>query len=118
MNTIVKIIISVILYTLPQTLLAQKNKEIATIEFEVKGVCEMCKERIEDAGLIKGVKFLQWNQETGIVKVIFKEGKITEKEIHQAIANVGHSTSMIDANKESYEALPTCCAYDSGVTKH
>ena len=118
MNILLKIFIVSILFTLPQSIKAQNNKKTTTVEFEVKGVCGMCKERIEDAGLIKGVKFLEWDQQSGLVKAVYKEGKITEKEIHEAIANVGHSTSQVKANKEAYDALPPCCAYEDGVTKH
>ena len=117
MKNIFQVLVSLLLFSLI-SFNSRAQSQLDTLQFEVKGVCGMCKERIEEAGLIKGVKFLAWNQETSLVKAIYKEGKITEKEIHQAIANVGHSTSLIKASKASYEALPACCAYESGVTKH
>ena len=36
--------------------IAQKKNKAETNEFKVYGLCNMCKERIEEAALIKGVK--------------------------------------------------------------
>jgi hypothetical protein len=97
---------------------AQENKNIITSKFKVDGVCKMCKERIENAALIKGVKLAEWNVETDTIKVIYKSNKVNIDEIHKSIANIGHSTDKIVANKEAYDKLPSCCAYMDGVEKH
>jgi mercuric ion binding protein len=52
-----------------------KKKKVETAEFKVKGVCMMCKERIENAALIKGVKLTEWNKETNMLKVVFNPKK-------------------------------------------
>lgn len=95
-----------------------KKKKIETSAFKVKGVCNMCKERIENAALIKGVKLTEWNKETGMLKVIYNTKKTSLETIHKAIAEAGHETDKVKANKEAYSKLPKCCAYDDGVDKH
>ena len=68
------LLIGALLFTYNQTSFAQqasKKKNTETVEFEVSGVCKMCKERIENAALIKGVKFVEWSKESQKIKVIF-----------------------------------------------
>jgi mercuric ion binding protein len=95
-----------------------KKKKVETAEFKVKGVCMMCKERIENAALIKGVKLTEWNKETNMLKVVFNPKKTSLETIHSAVAEAGHETEKVKANKEAYSKLPKCCAYNDGVEKH
>lgn len=99
---------------------AQNNqdKSIVTCEFTVSGVCNMCKERIEEAALIKGVKMAEWDKTTGVLKAVYKSDKVTEKEIHEAVAAAGHSTDQVETSEEAYSELPECCAYKDGQHKH
>ena len=78
----------------------------------------MCKNRIETAAYIKGVKFAEWNKETKVLKVSYKSTKVTEDDIHKAIAGVGHNTEKVKATQETIESLPGCCRYDDGVETH
>ncbi|MCB0497672.1 MAG: cation-transporting ATPase [Cyclobacteriaceae bacterium] len=82
-----------------------------TTEFKVSGLCNMCKERIENAALIKGVKFAEWNKETKMLMVVYKPGKTNELAIQKAIAEHGHDTEKVKATKEAYDKLPMCCEY-------
>jgi len=93
------------------------NKPIQ-ISFQVHGVCNMCKTRIENAALIKGVKFADWNKEAQILTVVYKPTKVTEIVIHEAVAEVGHDTDRIKATNKVYKSLPGCCAYRDGVEVH
>jgi len=95
----------------------QKN-DVVTCEFKVSGVCGMCKERIEEAAYIKGVKYVEWTIETGTAKVVYKTDKVDELDIHKAIAAVGHDTELVEADSLAYTQLPQCCAYDNGVKVH
>ena len=95
-----------------------KPKKIETCEFTVKGVCNMCEARIEKAALIKGVKMVEWNKDNQSLKVIYATNKVSEKDIHTAIANAGHDTEQVEAPKEVYATLPDCCAYRDGVKAH
>lgn len=113
------IVYTIILLMLPVNLLAQeKQKKVETSEFEVQGVCGMCKERIENAALIKGVKLAEWNRETGMLKVVYKPAKVDFLKIHKSVANAGHETSKVKANLEAYNNLPSCCKYKDGSEKH
>ncbi len=92
---------------------AQEKNKNAKITFEVNGICEMCKERIELAALkTKGVKYANWKIETHQLSLIFDERKIDEITIHNNIAAVGHDTQKIKATDEAYNNLHSCCKYD------
>jgi len=88
---------------------AQKREQ--SIEFKVWGNCEMCKETIENALDVKGVKSADWNMETKKIKVIFDSEKITEVKIHQLIAATGYDTEDAKGNDKAYKELPDCCQY-------
>ncbi|MEL6589518.1 MAG: hypothetical protein AAFP02_19225 [Bacteroidota bacterium] len=96
----------------------EKTPKVVTEEFEVQGVCIMCKLRIENAALIKGVKLAEWDQETGVLKVIYKPKQTTLEEIQKAVAEHGHDTKTVKASDKSYSNLPACCAYRDGIEKH
>ncbi|WP_420582584.1 heavy-metal-associated domain-containing protein [Reichenbachiella sp.] len=119
MNTYKKFIYLLILMVLPVLANAQKKeKSIATCEFTVQGVCKMCKERIEEAALIKGVKLTEWDIPSGTFKAVYREDKVSEMEIHEAIAAAGHTTDQVATTDEAYSKLPDCCQYNDGVDKH
>lgn len=94
------------------------SQKIDTTEFRVVGVCEMCKARIENAALIKGVKFAEWNKDTQIITVIYRNDKVNKNALEEAIAEAGHSTENIRAKEEDYNKLPKCCSYRDGVETH
>lgn len=83
----------------------------------VKGICEMCQERIEEAAFGKGVKFVSWNKVTDELSVAYRSDKTSIKEIEDRILNAGHSTSEHKAPEEAYAKLPDCCRYEE-VGKH
>lgn len=113
-----KNIVLIMLFVAGAFQLGTAQSKIDTVEFKVSGVCGMCKSRIENAGLIKGVKFIEWNKDTQMVKVIYKEEKVTPEEIEKAIAEAGHDTENQKATAENYGALPGCCQYKDGVEVH
>ncbi len=91
---------------------AQENKN-AKLTFEVNGVCEMCKERIEKTVLkTKGVKFCNWDIDTHKLSLIIDERKTNELTIQQNIAAAGHDTANVKATDEAYNNLHKCCYYD------
>ncbi|XOV95232.1 MAG: heavy-metal-associated domain-containing protein [Bacteroidota bacterium] len=97
---------------------AQETQSVDTLSFKVNGVCEMCKERIENAALIKGVKFTEWNKVTKDLMVIYKPEKVNELELHNAVAEFGHDTEKVKAKDENYAKLPFCCEYREGQESH
>lgn len=104
---------------LSNAILAQQAvPKVETATFKVVGVCKMCKERIENAALIKGVKFAEWEKETQILTVIYKTKQTNPEAIQKAVAEHGHDTETITATDEAYQKLPACCAYRDGVEVH
>ena len=95
----------------------KKNNKVTT-EFEVSGVCDMCKKRIENAALIKGVKYAEWDKKTGIITVIYDDRKTTNEAIQEAIAEHGHDTPLAKADSLDYKKLPDCCYYRDDVEVH
>jgi hypothetical protein len=94
------------------------GKKVETVHFKVSGVCNECKVRIENAALMGGVKFAEWDKHSNELTVIYKNWKVAEREIHNAIAESGHDTEQVRATDEAYNNLPDCCAYRDGVETH
>ncbi|HWY34158.1 MAG TPA: cation transporter [Nitrosopumilaceae archaeon] len=89
----------------------EKKKETNTVSFKVYGVCEQCKRRIENAADIKGVKFAEWDENTGMLKVTFRVDKVSEAQIKEAILKSGHDVEDQKAPEAAYKKLPDCCKY-------
>jgi len=80
-------------------------------KIKVYGNCAMCKKRIETALDSKGIKQASWDPKTKELQVVYNSSKITELEIHQLVASVGHDTDKVKAKDEVYADLPFCCLY-------
>ena len=103
------LILAVVFYT--TTMVGQNKNEKVT--FEVAGVCEMCKERIEKAALTtKGVKYANWNLESHMLSLVIDERKTSEQIVQENIAAVGHSTVEVETTIEAYNNLDECCKYN------
>lgn len=90
---------------------AQHNSNTDTTTFKVSGVCGMCKQRIEKAASIKGVKNAQWNVNTQMLSLSYEPSVVALEDIHNRIAAVGHDTELKKATDKAYNALPECCLY-------
>ena len=89
-----------------------QSDKIKKIKFQVNGVCEMCKNRIETALDVKGIRLADWNIKTKFCRVKFNSEVISENKIHQLIAKLGHDTSKCKATDEDYNNLYYCCHYN------
>jgi hypothetical protein len=47
-----------------------------------------------------------------MIRVVFKPAKISEDQIHQAIAAVGYDTEKYKGSDKAYKDLPECCQYE------
>ena len=112
------ILIIMALFYLNSAISQSEIKKIETAEFKVSGLCNSCKDRIENAASLKGVKKAEWIKETGILKVIFNPQKVRLEDIHKAVAEAGHDTELIKADDNVYKKLPKCCAYRDSNKKH
>jgi len=114
------IVVLVIIFSCSLSAEAQKNSKTSRVKFEVDGVCEMCKERIEKAAILtKGVKFAVWDVNTKELYCIYNNKKTSTLKIKEAIAAVGHDTNEVKATDEVYSKLDACCLYrDKELKKH
>ncbi|MEO6820621.1 MAG: TonB-dependent receptor [Ginsengibacter sp.] len=87
---------------------AQKN---ISDTFRVEGVCVSCKNRIEKAMKMKGIKTAVWEVSTKMLAVNFNPDIIKPNEIYAKLAEVGHDNAFAKATDAAYEALPECCLY-------
>ena len=80
-------------------------------EIQVSGNCEMCKETIEEALKIPGIRKASWDPEMKILEVDFDPGKISLREIRQKVADAGYDTDSLKADAKAYSELHECCRY-------
>ena len=90
---------------------AGSKKDIRTDTIHVDGNCNMCKNRIEDAALIKGVKKATWDKHKDQLVVVYDASKTSISVIEKAVAKVGHDTPNFKADDKVYNNLPKCCQY-------
>jgi hypothetical protein len=112
------IISIILLFTVTSLSAQEKSKKVETTKFVVKGNCGMCKDRIENAALLKGVKFVEWDKVTDTLTVIYRIDKVEVDDLYKAVAEVGHDTEKVKAKDEIYNKLPACCLYRNGDGKH
>ena len=83
-----------------------------TEKFKVYGNCTMCKERIEKALIVKGVKYAFWDKETDMATVKFNPEVVSLIQLHKNVVAVGHDTDLVKADDKVYENLHACCQYE------
>ena len=90
---------------------ALKKTGLDSTQFQVEGVCEMCKMRIEEAVKGKGVESAVWNVESKKLTLLYYPAITNTEKVQQRIANAGHDTPLKAAKETSYNELPDCCRY-------
>lgn len=81
--------------------------------FKVYGKCGMCKKRIEKAANeLDGLSDANWDVDSKEFTAQYDAAKVSEKEIQEKIASVGHDTEKVKATDEAYNSLPGCCKYE------
>ncbi len=93
---------------------AQDHK-ITTDSIKVAGNCGECKERIEDAAYIKGVKEAHWDKNSHWLVLSYRNDKTSLDKIKSSILAAGHDLDSVKASDKAYEKLPKCCLYRSHV---
>ena len=91
---------------------------VVTGVYNVNGVCDQCKRRIEDAAYVRGVKFAEWNVDSHALTVKYDSSKTSYETVLKSIARAGHDNELLKATDEDYNKLPKCCLYRSGIKKH
>lgn len=80
-------------------------------QFQVKGNCEMCKERIETTAKKAGAKSAQYSIDSQTLTIETSE-KVSPEDVLKKVAEAGHDNEKFKAPDEIYEKLPGCCHYD------
>jgi Cu(I)/Ag(I) efflux system membrane fusion protein len=88
-----------------------QDKTITTATITVKGNCDECKNRIENAADIKGVKLATWDEKKQRLSVTYNTEKVSLAEIEKAIAASGHDAGSVKGTDAGYKKLPSCCKY-------
>ena len=107
MKKITYTLIAAVLITLSATAQSKITKSV----LEVDGLCGMCKERIENAAYLTGVKQVNWDKTTHELDVVFRNDKVSEEEIIASINNAGHDVKGSLASAEQYEQIHGCCRF-------
>jgi len=80
-------------------------------QFQVKGNCEMCKERIETTAKKAGAKSAQYSIDSQTLTIETSE-KVSPEDVLKKVAEAGHDNEKFKAPDETYEKLPGCCHYE------
>jgi len=89
---------------------AKAHEEHAMLN--VKGNCEMCKERIEKAAKgVEGVSFANCEIDKQVLHLNYDPDKTSPDAVAQAVAAVGHDTDKYKADQATYDGLPSGCKY-------
>ncbi len=96
---------------------AQNKRTVTdtTVHFIVKGNCQMCKDRIEEAAHGRGVIEVSWDIDTKDLSLRYNPAQTTIDKVEQRIADVGHDTPHRKADDGVYKKLPDCCLYRDGT---
>ena len=85
-------------------------------QFQVKGNCEMCKERIESTALKAGATAARYSIDNQTLTLETKEN-ISPEEILKKVAEAGHDNEKFRSSDKTYESLPGCCHYERDAPK-
>src|SRR5689334_15169373 len=83
----------------------------STITFKVSGACEMCKQRIEIALKVKGVRSAQWDVNSKMLTMTYNPASISFNKVNKILTEAGHDTEIEKAKDVVYNELPACCHY-------
>lgn len=99
------------LFTIASLIAVGQTSKTVKTDIKVYGNCGMCKARIEKALDRSGVKTASWDTKSKMLSVVYNPNKLSEQQIHNFIAEVGHDTDKAKAKDETYAKLPFCCLY-------
>jgi copper chaperone CopZ len=87
------------------------QSKITETSIEVDGLCGMCKQRIENAAYLPGVKKVNWDIETHQLDLVFRNDKVSKEEIIASINKAGHDVKGALASDEQYANIHSCCRF-------
>lgn len=100
-----------LLAVVAMTLNSTAQSKITETSLEVDGLCGMCKQRIENAAYLPGVKKVNWDKETHQLDLVFRNDKVSKEDIIASINAAGHDVKGAIASDEQYANIHGCCKY-------
>ena len=94
-----------------QKIFAQsKTAETDTVFIQTSAICGDCEERLEhNISFEKGVTFVELNDSTKVLTVVYKTEKTDKEKLKIAVTKVGYDADDLAADAKAYEKLPACC---------
>jgi len=90
--------------------IAQKDKANDVVEIRTSSVCDMCERTIEDNLIYeKGVKKVELDLTTSIVRVEYDAHKTTPDAIRVALTKLGYFADDLPGDPKAFQELPACC---------
>ena len=97
-----------------KTFAQAKSTENDTIFIKTSAICGDCKERLEhNIAFEKGVTFVELDDETKVLTIVYKTGKNDKEKLKIAITKVGYDADDLAADLKAYKRLPDCCKKDN-----
>ncbi len=110
MKSISKIlIVIVVLLSTQNTFAGIKNPK--TVTAKISGSCQTAKTNIEEAGSLKKMAKVEWNETTQTATILFDYTKTTDSEILKRIALAGYDNEEYLAPARAYANLSNQCQY-------
>jgi len=84
----------------------------STLQVNVAGNCEMCKNNIEKAvGQVSGVKSATYDLENRILTIDANEAEFVVDDLAGALSQAGYDNELSKASDIAYDELAACCQY-------
>lgn len=109
MKSIVRLTVLLSFMLFSTTLWAQVSEKASAL---VKGNCEMCQTRIQNAAKRAGASTSSWRPTTQTLEVTWDPKKSSLEKILKKVADSGHDNEKFKAEDKTYKNLPACCLYD------
>ena len=85
-----------------------------TVNIQTSAKCNDCKERLEhNIAFEKGVTFVELDDETKVLTIVYKTKKTDEKKLKTALTKVGYDADEMPADQKAHDRLPACCQKDA-----
>ncbi len=86
--------------------------DLKTIDVKVRGICAMCKVRIESVALnVKNIRFAQYDLINQTLSIQYKK-ELNINRLFESLSSAGHDNEFMKASNEAYENLHECCKYE------
>ncbi|MDT3740233.1 MAG: hypothetical protein RO257_12130 [Candidatus Kapabacteria bacterium] len=98
----------------PEIIPNGREEGLSFAKVKVSGECDMCKSRIENvANEFDNVEDSDWDSETDLLTIFYKDISPDITAILKSIADSGHDNEKYKADDTVYNKLPKCCQYRS-----